>query len=384
MALTKAHNRMIEGSMANVKDYGAIGDGTTDDTAAFNAAIAANNTILVPNGSYVISSPLDDEASPRTNLIGESRESTTLKYTGSSNGMIRGLINLQNMTLNGAGSTSAYGLHVTNVATPTNFTGELFYDNLEIREFNYGVVIDNAYLVKFTNCKINYNNYGVHGTTPSQQYRTQISFEDTLIRFNTIRGVFLEGGTITTPNISFVNSTIEGNGNGTYTYQAYFSKIAPLTFRNSYLEMPNGVTTHYACKIVDCATSVISSYVNATKGFDLTGSTAKNRFSAENTYFTQTATVIDVDSNCIVSLVNGCVMDGVTETELTGADYYCVINSRINSNEYNNSADYMTITDGRVPPSTISNRAHIFVNNANGDLSVRFGDGTIKVIVTDT
>ena len=32
MALTKAHNRMIEGAPVNVKDFGAVGDGVTDDS----------------------------------------------------------------------------------------------------------------------------------------------------------------------------------------------------------------------------------------------------------------------------------------------------------------------------------------------------------------
>lgn len=42
MALTKAHNRMIEGAHINVVDFGATGDGTTNDTTAVQAAINAS------------------------------------------------------------------------------------------------------------------------------------------------------------------------------------------------------------------------------------------------------------------------------------------------------------------------------------------------------
>lgn len=59
MSLTKAHNRMIEGSFANVLDYGATGDGSTDDLAAFNAAGATGLPVYVPaeNSYYLSATP---------------------------------------------------------------------------------------------------------------------------------------------------------------------------------------------------------------------------------------------------------------------------------------------------------------------------------------
>ena len=59
MALTKAHNRMIEGAAVNVKDFGATGDGVTDDTAAIQAAINSlsnkyGGQIYFPPGQYLV------------------------------------------------------------------------------------------------------------------------------------------------------------------------------------------------------------------------------------------------------------------------------------------------------------------------------------------
>lgn len=53
MTLTKATYSMIEGAPANVLDYGAVGDGVTDDTAAIQAAIdavfaAGGGTVYLP------------------------------------------------------------------------------------------------------------------------------------------------------------------------------------------------------------------------------------------------------------------------------------------------------------------------------------------------
>lgn len=60
MSLTKVTYAMIEGAVANVLDFGAAGDGVTNDTAAIQAAIDSFNgsqgTVFFPNGSYKLGS----------------------------------------------------------------------------------------------------------------------------------------------------------------------------------------------------------------------------------------------------------------------------------------------------------------------------------------
>jgi hypothetical protein len=55
MALTKAHNRMIEGAAVSVIDYGADPTGAASSTAAFQAAVNSGATrIVVPAGTYLL------------------------------------------------------------------------------------------------------------------------------------------------------------------------------------------------------------------------------------------------------------------------------------------------------------------------------------------
>lgn len=44
---------------ANVKNYGAKGDGTTDDTIAFSTAIASDKDLFIPDGEYIITGAIN-------------------------------------------------------------------------------------------------------------------------------------------------------------------------------------------------------------------------------------------------------------------------------------------------------------------------------------
>ena len=102
----------------SVKDFGAIGDGVTDDTSAINAAIAAATTIYFPSGTYVYD--VSSLPSVSVRLIGSGMGRTILKWKGASASTnligLSGLVNLhvEHLTIdsnrqNQTDSTGYYG-----------------------------------------------------------------------------------------------------------------------------------------------------------------------------------------------------------------------------------------------------------------------------------
>lgn len=95
MALTKVNNRMIDGSLINVVDYGVDPTGSSDSYAGFQAALDAATdsgvagkgwTIFIPQGTYLLSQTL--EMPNNTVLMGAGRSSTYLRPTSGFTGAI--------------------------------------------------------------------------------------------------------------------------------------------------------------------------------------------------------------------------------------------------------------------------------------------------------
>ena len=177
MALTKASFSMINGSLFNVLDYGAVGDGVTDDTAAIQAAINAaqaqgGGIVKLPYGEFLVSelvlsgSQVVLEGSVNAYTYSNPQTTSVLVcYTGvwavritieSSNCGLRNL----GLVSNGVTSTTSpyipstlgveYGVLIEN--------GPTYMENVTVYGFQYGCTIANAGNSNlFLNCSFSWN-----------------------------------------------------------------------------------------------------------------------------------------------------------------------------------------------------------------------------------
>lgn len=112
--------------VVNVKDFGAVGDGTTNDTTAIQAAITAassvGDVVFFPNGTYLISSTLTISVN-RILLVGQGRDNTTIKTSTASIVLVTSnaaMTTLHGITLEGDSTTTIGFLGNGTSGTGTN------------------------------------------------------------------------------------------------------------------------------------------------------------------------------------------------------------------------------------------------------------------------
>ena len=105
---------------ATVMDYGAKGNGTADDTVAFQTALAENRVVFVPGGTYKLSGTL----MIRENCCLELSQDTTLNFTQTD----KNCINMQR-------SANLRGNHAT-IFVPYTFGANVIHPSTDIEDGN--------------------------------------------------------------------------------------------------------------------------------------------------------------------------------------------------------------------------------------------------------
>lgn len=179
--------------VVNVKDYGAVGNGRADDTAAIQDAITAvpnsGGVVRLPAGTYRISSSLSITESGVT-LAGDGMFATEISVGGSFDAV---------SISNAATGTRVTALEIVASVTQTSgagikadSTGNAVYisliDNVYFSTFN-GIELYNTNTTTILHCRMNNQNYGLYCGNGCS-----------IVRFTNAEvgggaaGVFLDGG----------------------------------------------------------------------------------------------------------------------------------------------------------------------------------------------
>lgn len=177
MALTKASFSMIDGALFNVLDYGAVGDGVTDDTAAIQAAINAaqaqgGGIVKLPYGQFLVSelvlsgSQVVLEGSVNAYTY-SNPQATSVLVCNTGVWAVRIIVDSSCCGLRNLGLLSNGIISTTSPFIPTQYgveygvlieNGQTYMENVTVYGFQYGCTIANAGNSNlFLNCSFSFN-----------------------------------------------------------------------------------------------------------------------------------------------------------------------------------------------------------------------------------
>jgi hypothetical protein len=176
----------------NVKDFGAVGDGSTDDTAAINKAFTYANSLSVYGvvefdaGIYSVQSgglisPLCDIYGPKAILkANNSDNANLLTITGLSYGQNITLLGLQGYDFNYSFTDTRYGTGIAFNDDTGSYMGPVVLDLMFIQGFTYGFRSDASTLDFHVGSNVFnirhlwYNTYGIYSNSGDHEFENNI------------------------------------------------------------------------------------------------------------------------------------------------------------------------------------------------------------------
>lgn len=187
----------------SIKDFGAVGDGTTDDTIAFKSAIAFiasrnGGTLMIPEGDFLVTSPVAlvsginiqgvssiATTAPTNNVV--ARSPSRIKLRGTNRSMFRigecvENIVIKDVELFGESSENTNGIEAVGAF---NSSQNFYFERVVFHGFNRGVyahalpVTKLAWqfdYIKFNHCRFIYNrDAGIYSNVPNSDWKIQSS-----------------------------------------------------------------------------------------------------------------------------------------------------------------------------------------------------------------
>ena len=225
--------------VVSVKDFGAVGDGVADDTAAIQAAIQTNRRVYLPAGTYLVST-LEHHGvnAGYLYMYGDGIGKTILKGTVAPNVLINvgttwvGIENvvLKDFTILG-NSTNLGGIRL---GDGVNYVSACSITNVTVSGFTgtgaYAIGLSTVQQCEIHNCYLQYNYIGVNRLSGGYVTSLTISGKAGGIVRNDYRGVNLE---YPVQNIRISDIVLELNG-----HEAVYSSANNnvVTIDNCYIE----------------------------------------------------------------------------------------------------------------------------------------------------
>lgn len=238
MSLTKVTYSMVNGASANVLDFGAVGDGVADDTAAIQATIDSGADVIYfpPNSTFLIGTLTVRSNTPKT-LIGYGAKITLSDTTNFGINLFGLYHKVFGLSIEGVGGQTHRGIKITTDATTTQSS---FLTLRDIRMYNVyqGVLADMeatatgraCYRHTFDNCII--ENYYQQATW-SGSFAVQfggVSYGDAAGNDSKIigglfkgyeRNILIVGGAGT----KIIGASIDGGGNAFHLSSTQYIEI---------------------------------------------------------------------------------------------------------------------------------------------------------------